>query len=302
MTILVLFIILNKSLLSSPWSTDTVMEMQCVHSQMSIYELTMTFVILRFFSSSLLVIYDGAECPRACRRRRACQKGLKVERQRKRKHSGKVESSGNKGRTDGAEESAASMECNGEADALSSAAKRVRSAFPNSSLSSPGNATPTSTPTHRSKPTHVTPAATLMLDTCTDATPTSDAVNRICSNESSLSLQSDHHLVNNPKDAVCISSRTSTDLASNGQAQHLEHFPETPPLSSETTPSLMPASELAEHRQHVDLRMIDFARSTHADHYDQVCYEGLDECYLTGLTSLIKIFQEMIDEDFSGRC
>ena len=57
----------------------------------------------------------------------------------------------------------------------------------------------------------------------------------------------------------------------------------------------MSTSELEEARCHFDLRMIDFARSTHPSYYDPVCYKGLDECYLSGLDSLIGIFQKMKD-------
>ena len=64
----------------------------------------------------------------------------------------------------------------------------------------------------------------------------------------------------------------------------------------------MTATELAECRHSVDLRMIDFARSTHGGHYDQIEYDGLDECYLTGLSSLLKIFREMAEDKTTWNC
>ena len=93
-----------------------------------------------------------------------------------------------------------------------------------------------------------------------------------------------------------IAKETSTGTSSTGKPPPPHSLPKTTPNSVGATPLLISDSELAEHRCRVDLRMIDFARSTHADHFDQVCYEGLDEYYLTGLGSLIRTFQEMMDE------
>ena len=54
------------------------------------------------------------------------------------------------------------------------------------------------------------------------------------------------------------------------------------------------ADELSMMRANVDLRMIDFAHSTHSGYTnDRVTYEGPDDGYLTGLDSLIAIFQNM---------
>lgn len=56
----------------------------------------------------------------------------------------------------------------------------------------------------------------------------------------------------------------------------------------------MSKEELVKARCHVDLRMIDFAHSTHSGYTnDPVAYSGPDEGYLTGLKSLITIFQNM---------
>lgn len=55
--------------------------------------------------------------------------------------------------------------------------------------------------------------------------------------------------------------------------------------------------ELSEIRRHVDIRMIDFAHTTHrglAD--DAVCYSGVDESYVLGLSTLIRAFDEMLEQ------
>ena len=52
--------------------------------------------------------------------------------------------------------------------------------------------------------------------------------------------------------------------------------------------------ELLIFRQKVDVRLIDFAHTTHAGFvHDPVRYEGPDEGYITGLTTLISAFENM---------
>ena len=61
-----------------------------------------------------------------------------------------------------------------------------------------------------------------------------------------------------------------------------------------TSNNVMSQEELDEVRCHIDLRMIDFAHSTHTGFTnDPVTYDDPDEGYLIGLKSLITIFQEM---------
>lgn len=80
---------------------------------------------------------------------------------------------------------------------------------------------------------------------------------------------------------------------------------ESPPLSSLDAPCHSPFNglhmskeELNKVRGQVDLRMIDFAHSTHIGYTnDPVTYEGPDEGYITGLDTLISIFRNMETSD-----
>ena len=49
-------------------------------------------------------------------------------------------------------------------------------------------------------------------------------------------------------------------------------------------------------RQSVDLRMIDFAHSTHRGYNDRVQYSGPDEGYVLGVSSLVACFKRMLNE------
>ena len=54
---------------------------------------------------------------------------------------------------------------------------------------------------------------------------------------------------------------------------------------------------LSEIRKLVDLRMIDFAHSTHKGYlHDKVIYHGPDERYLAGLTTLINALEQMFKD------
>ena len=53
--------------------------------------------------------------------------------------------------------------------------------------------------------------------------------------------------------------------------------------------------DLEEARQSVDLRMIDFAHSTHSGYDDAVQYVGPDEGYVLGLSSLVACFERMLE-------
>lgn len=51
---------------------------------------------------------------------------------------------------------------------------------------------------------------------------------------------------------------------------------------------------LQEMRKWVDVRMIDFARSTHHGMTNQSSYHGPDEGYIHGLTTLISVFESIL--------
>lgn len=66
--------------------------------------------------------------------------------------------------------------------------------------------------------------------------------------------------------------------------------------SAESAPAgegFMSETELAQARQVVDLRMIDFAHATHEGYKDPISYDDFDESYLIGLDSLIELFTEL---------
>lgn len=65
----------------------------------------------------------------------------------------------------------------------------------------------------------------------------------------------------------------------------------TPPTSGGE--GLMSAEELSQARRVVDVRMIDFAHSTHSCYYDKISYKGFDEGYLRGMSTLVDIFEGM---------
>lgn len=129
--------------------------------------------------------------------------------------------------------------------------------------------------------------------TATSSSRVSDSHN-MCGDRLNISI----HVVSSIEpNAHTTCGETSSQLPMQISRNHIH---ETTPTSQLTTPtatsSRMSALELDECRRHVDLRMIDFARSTHSDHYDHVCYEGLDECYMSGLDYLIHVFQKIIDD------
>jgi len=249
----------------------------------------------RYFSSSLLLIYDGAECPDNCGRRRNGRKGLRSERARKRKdrHEGKEVLSNGHSTESCAETTEAFSGGNGCAFGQS---KQPRVVTP-SDASSRLLEDPTCKDSRDSSLTvsaDVPFLSSLIADSSTSKGNFSARINgtsaRLKLPPSNSSTQDNNH-----SEAIAMETITGSTSSMGKPPLHHSH-PKTTPNAGGATPLLISDSEMAEHRCHVDLRMIDFARSTHEDHYDQVLYEGLDECYLTGLSSLIRIFQEMRDE------
>ena len=56
-------------------------------------------------------------------------------------------------------------------------------------------------------------------------------------------------------------------------------------------------ADLKEIRRHVDIRMIDFARTTHRGLAGEaIHYSGADENYVLGLTTLISAFEDMLKQ------
>lgn len=69
---------------------------------------------------------------------------------------------------------------------------------------------------------------------------------------------------------------------------HMESVTE----EDEPVSSKMTEEELAQARNHIDLRMIDFAHATHSGFLDPIKHAGCDYSYLKGLDTLLKIFRD----------
>ena len=61
-----------------------------------------------------------------------------------------------------------------------------------------------------------------------------------------------------------------------------------------STPPYVASIDLEQARKSVDLRMIDFAHSTHRGYNDTVQYEGPDNGYVLGVSSLVRCFERML--------
>lgn len=222
----------------------------------------------RYFSSSLLLIYNGAECPPdLCRRDTEDKKS--EERRRREECPSETEEKAENWKVD---------------------MKRDRTP--------PGlnvNAMPTSTESPHRLPSYntnmsATPSSNIEatpISTCNGhlngcVSPTS--INRACGQRQS------------PDYRITCNGTSPPPTQYRPHENHIKGTPTISKLTSPTTaPTLMSTLELAEAWRHFDLRMIDFARSTHGSCYDRTCYKGLDECYLAGLDSLIGIFRKMMD-------
>ncbi len=95
------------------------------------------------------------------------------------------------------------------------------------------------------------------------------------------------------------SCTTSSEDLPNHTPPHSVDSPSdyTPSSHTDHTSSpcaMMSSAELALARNVVDVRMIDFAHSTHTGyHQDPIKHEGIDESFLEGLDSLIRIFKNI---------
>ena len=244
--------------------------------------------IFRYFSSSLLLIYDGAECPQSL-----CGKGMAEV---------KEEFGGAGGEE---KEHEHITKCRTVSEEVNWKSEMSVSAL-NSTATTPSSircagATPScATPTSNVEATPISGVAF-------DATPTCNGSCVVMPTSSHSKLPyacngtfAPSHLERNPKNIACkgilsppMEKKPHFDHTTNISASSNNATLITTPT---TTPSLMSPAELEEGRRHFDLRMIDFARSTHADCYDHICYTGLDECYLAGLDSLIDVFLKMMDD------
>ena len=240
--------------------------------------------IFRYFSSSLLLIYDGAECPQSLSGKSMAEVkeefgGAGVE-EKENEHIKKCRIV--KEEVDWKSEMSVSA-LNSTATTPSS----IRCAG-----ATPSCATPTSN-------IEVMPMSGIAFD----ATPTCNGSCVIMPtlSHSKLSyacngtfIQS--HLERNPKNIACNGILSPP-------MEKKPHFAHTTNISAFSnsatliiTPLLTSPAELEEGKCHLDLRMIDFACSTHADCYDHVCYTGLDECYLARLDFLVDAFLKMMDD------
>lgn len=88
-------------------------------------------------------------------------------------------------------------------------------------------------------------------------------------------------------------SSENIERAKNGSMAASPEAHSSIPDSDESASVMMSDADLAQARQAVDLRMIDFAHATHEGYRDCIHYDGVDESYLIGLDSLIEMFTDM---------
>lgn len=130
---------------------------------------------------------------------------------------------------------------------------------------------------------------------------------------SSLLILYDGHVVPS-QDHVSASVPRPSEASSSTQPPDSQSCatPEPPHKNSTTVPFAKPTErncdqtaiwrpngrlDLHKARQSVDLRMIDFAHTTHGGYvHDFVQYAGPDEGYIVGLNTLIDAFEELIEE------
>lgn len=104
---------------------------------------------------------------------------------------------------------------------------------------------------------------------------------------------------------IMYGGRENTDvehLNSEDECEHLEKNDSTSGQSAES--GLIEGTSQARrneeiHNDLVDVRMIDFAHSTHSGYQDEEKHTGVDQGYLFGLGNLINIFED-IKERYSG--
>lgn len=178
----------------------------------------------RYFSSSLLLIYDGSECPEGLDEK-ACEQGRAVE------------------------------------DKLHEILTRAKFAEKNNKFEQ-----------------H-------------EATVKNGEVEGNGWSESSASTSSNDHLPGPDRSSV----DSERIFKRNGDTQQsMEGQCAATSENHHDSRSLLSAEDLSKIRPSVDLRMIDFAHSTHSGFTnDPLTHKGPDDSYLTGLDSLISIFQNM---------
>ena len=90
---------------------------------------------------------------------------------------------------------------------------------------------------------------------------------------------------------TCVAPTLNHHTVKNGYHHSRHHAHQT---SSEM--HHVSKSDLETARKSVDLRMIDFAHSTHSGYNDRVVYSGPDEGYVLGVSSLVACFKRMLSE------
>ena len=88
---------------------------------------------------------------------------------------------------------------------------------------------------------------------------------------------------------TCTASTSNHHVVKNGyHPRHHAHQPSEAHYISK--------ADLEKARKSVELRMIDFAHSTHRGYNDKVQYSGPDEGYVLGVSSLVTCFERMLSE------
>lgn len=104
-----------------------------------------------------------------------------------------------------------------------------------------------------------------------------------------VSIAQESNLVGHTKEIRPLSDSSSHNRVKNGYHHDNHHLPH------HDDHGLRGSVDLEDARQLVDLRMIDFAHSTHSGYDDAVQYVGPDEGYVIGLTSLVACFEQMLE-------
>ena len=119
----------------------------------------------------------------------------------------------------------------------------------------------------------------------TSASSTKDLINKVSNSETVSSSCSQHLLHSNPTSTSSKDQETHDSSKESSKSQ-LGRLKQT------ESDHQIDLNHLNEHQVHVDIRMIDFAKSTHQAMDSSFVHDGPDHGYIFGLTNLIKILKE----------
>lgn len=109
---------------------------------------------------------------------------------------------------------------------------------------------------------------------------------------SNLDYQSDSTSSKNCEDGTCTCCESQNAFESNSSVNSERDSKTT--TCSHTLNNMGDQKTSNENSVHFDIRMIDFAKSTHQDMDKSMIHDGPDHGYIFGLTNLIKILKEIL--------